>query len=217
MTSGPNKGAYFHPQFVQDHPEWCKHLTRQRAKKASRDGTSAPSSPAGGAGKTVAAKAIKSSSSSRTTEQRPIAVKGVPSQGAGASASLMPRQVSESSLESFSDLLRELDTASVAGNVDATLDLAEFEGFTFHLLEQERYEELNLEFKFQENSGSNNMHKPQQPQDSSSLLPPFAEEEASTVHTLLQELEQGTFGTPKTSFDRAGGIGESRWPVQAAT
>ena len=106
----------------------------------------------------------------------------------------MPRQVSESSLESFGELFRELDTS--AGGSTTALDLAEFEGFTFHLLEQERYEELNMEFKFTENSAGS-----AQLQEKASRRNSALEEETSNVHSLLQELEQGTFGTPKTSFE----------------
>ena len=94
----------------------------------------------------------------------------------------MPRQVSESSLESFGELLREFDGAH-----PGTLDLAEFEGFTFHLLEHERYEELNLEFKFNPATAS------------SAPLSTLAEIDQS-AQTLLQELEQGTFGTPETNY-----------------
>ncbi|KAG7347584.1 HSF-type DNA-binding protein [Nitzschia inconspicua] len=207
LTSGPHKGAYFHPQFVKDRPDWCKLLTRQRAKKVSRDGGNSPSSslataPPSTAAAQSAVKTSRASATSRPTMRRPVVV---PLQGSadGASA-IMPRQVSESSLESFGELLREFDTA--ATSIDTTLDLAEFEGFTFHLLEQERYEELNLEFKFQESS--NNLHA----QHQTSMLP---EEEPSNVQILLQELEQGTFGTPKTSFDILG-PGENCLPVHAA-
>lgn len=190
LTNGPMKGAYFHPNFLRDHPEWCKHLTRQRAKKAGSNSSSAPSSPAAAAkssvqGTSKGAARLLSSSMAR----RPIVVG---SAAAAAASNLMPRQVSESSLESFGELLREFDTAATSSNGTdmAILDLAEFEGFTFHLLEQERYEELNLEFKFNENSS----HLPAAP--SSQIM-----EGDTSVQTLLQELEQGTFGTPKTSFD----------------
>ena len=58
------------------------------------------------------------------------------------------------------------------------LDLAEFEGSTFHLLEQDRYEELNLKIR----------------------STPEVRQEQNTA-TLLKELEQGVFGIPKMSFD----------------
>jgi HSF-type DNA-binding len=200
LTSGPHKGAYFHPQFVQQRPDWCRHLTRQRAKKSSGSSSAAaaaslaPASPA--TGKPVP----KAQAVPRSVARRPIVVPAPPGAAAASSSStLIPRQVSESSLESFGELLRELDTAATSTSVDGTLDLAEFEGFTFHLLEAERYEELNLEFKFQEtSSGSNNNLQAYQPPSSSSLLP---EEESTSVQTLLQELEQGTFGTPETNFE----------------
>ena len=194
LTSGPDKGAYFHPQFLRENPDLCKNLTRQRAKKAS-SGTatgngSSPAVPASTAKIAMQKKKSASGGSSRRIV--------VPSAGSGGNNDgglpfanpFMPRQVSESSLESFGELFRELDTS--AGG--STLDLAEFEGFTFHLLEQERYEELNMEFKFTE-GGSSQSHEKAARRNSA------LEEERSNVHSLLQELEQGTFGTPKTSFD----------------
>jgi hypothetical protein len=192
LTSGPMKGAYFHPSFLRDHPDWCKHLTRQRAKKSGSPvlvAVAAPSSP------TATSKAqSKPTKSARSMLRRPIVVPSAAAAGGGGSTVLMPRKVSEASLESFGELLRELDTTATSSTgSDMTLDLAEFEGFTFHLLEEERYEELNLEFKFQESNINDN------------ILPvtdhPEEAEGATSVHALLQELEQGTFGTPKTSFD----------------
>jgi hypothetical protein len=72
--------------------------------------------------------------------------------------------------------------------MSGALDLAEFEGYTFHLLEQERYEELNLEFKFAPSSIS------------ATPGGPSSAEIDQSAQTLLQELEQGTFGTPEISY-----------------
>ena len=55
----------------------------------------------------------------------------------------IPRKVSEASLRGFEKLRGKSDAST-----SDSLDLAEFEGFTFHLLEQDRYEEMDLEFKF---------------------------------------------------------------------
>jgi hypothetical protein len=194
LTSGPIKGAYFHPSFLRDHPDWCKHLTRQRAKKSGSPllaAAAAPSSP------TAANKVqTKPNKTDRPMIRRPIVVPSAAdasAAGGGGSAVIMPRKVSESSLESFGELLRELDTAATCSiGSDTMLDLAEFEGFTFHLLEEDRYEELNLEFKFQESNINDSMSVPNHLEEA---------DDVTRVHSLLQELEQGTFGTPKTCFD----------------
>ncbi|KAL3940909.1 MAG: hypothetical protein SGARI_000795 [Bacillariaceae sp.] len=188
LTSGPDKGAYYHTHFLRDDPELCKNLTRQRAKKAS---------PSKAAHRTILVPSSVASTNKNKDGSFPLA------------AALMPRQVSESSLESFGELFRELDTTSIedpkAAMMNSSLDLAEFEGFTFHLLEQERYEELNMEFKFSESGGSSsagsNTALPSSQQSISQVSVSSQEEEDSSVQTLLHELETGTFGTPKTSFD----------------
>jgi hypothetical protein len=206
VQSGPDKGAYFHPQFLRDNPDLCQHLTRQRAKKTSppNGSTTILSSAVSSTARSAAKKAPKARSA--MTHSRPMVVPSAAMAGSNNNnnknneaslpfaSSLMPRQVSESSLESFGELFRQLDT-----NVDSsTLDLAEFEGFTFHLLEQERYEELNMEFKFTENAGHAQAQEAAASQRAKSQE---EEEENACAHTLLQELEQGTFGTPKTSFE----------------
>jgi hypothetical protein len=204
LTTGPDKGAYWHTQFLRDDPGLCKHLTRQRAKKSSSGAsTSSGSSPIPSSVSSLSGSKSSTSSSPNSSAKAtsvlhpPIlvpSIKPVGSVGASdaiPSVVLGPRQVSESSLESFGELLKEFDT-----NVESALDLAEFEGFTFHLLDQERCEELNLEFKFDEGNRSQ-QQQTQLPQTSEE---PILDEE-SNVHTLLRELEQGTFGTPKTKFD----------------
>ena len=46
LTSGPDKGAYYHDQFLRDDPDLCSKLTRQRARKpgaaAAEGGTTTP-------------------------------------------------------------------------------------------------------------------------------------------------------------------------------
>jgi hypothetical protein len=209
LTSGPDKGAYYHDQFLRDDPDLCSKLTRQRARKSGA--VTAEGGPTAATYTTKLPKptttppkpkqqkptkktgATKRSTSTTLTRQ-PIIVQpalgpppppvaaalGPPLIVPEAGSLIMPRQVSESSLESFGELLREFD-----GCHPGTLDLAEFEGFTFHLLEQERYEELNLEFKFNPASTS---------------APSTLAEIDQSAQTLLQELEQGTFGTPETNY-----------------
>jgi hypothetical protein len=200
LTSGPDKGAYYHKEFLRDEPDLCRNLTRQRARKGGA------SAPAASGGRPVTSP-VKPKATKVVTVGAPNAAAGpiiVPQALEPASAlaaaalpapnpasAFMPRQVSESSLESFGDLLLDLDPS----NPDAAVleHLAEFEGFTFHLLEQERYEELNLEFKFNPSTTTtsleNAVHQQQNHHHQENAL------------SLLQELEQGMFGTPKTDFD----------------
>ena len=89
-------------------------------------------------------------------------------------SSKVRRKVSEGSLKGFEELLGKQLVYS--NNCYDPLDLAEFEGSTFHLLEQDRYEELNLKIR----------------------STPEAQQEQNTA-TLLKELEQGVFGIPKMS------------------
>lgn len=84
----------------------------------------------------------------------------------------IPRKVSEGSLE---EGVGRRDTS-----FNDKWDLADFDGAPFHLLEQERYDELNDEFDnsiFLENQVRNNGKS-----------------------SLLQELELGLFGMPKDGF-----------------
>jgi len=70
------------------------------------------------------------------------------------------------SLEGFEELLGKFDSK----NCHDPLDLGNFEGFTFHLLEQDRYEELE------------------------------ARQDQKNITALLKELEQGVFGIPKMAL-----------------
>ena len=84
----------------------------------------------------------------------------------------IPRKVSEGSLE---EGVGRRDTS-----FNDKWDLADFDGAPFHLLEQERYDELNDEFDnsiFPENQVRNNGKS-----------------------SLLQELELGLFGMPKDGY-----------------
>jgi hypothetical protein len=196
IQNGPEKGAYYHPQFIRDDHGLCRHLTRQRAKKFSTSAavTSASSSDAdssvASAKKTSVTKGTSSIKKPSATKKAspvkkqlaPPAPEVVPS--ASTEKTTLTRKVSESSLEAFDFLLEKFDSY-----YQDPLDLAEFEGYTFHLLEQDRYEELNMEFKF----------KP-------AVLPQqkAEEEEGSNVQNLLLELEQGVFGIPRTAFEVRG-------------
>jgi hypothetical protein len=97
--------------------------------------------------------------------------------------------VSEGSFEDFKDMCGRLDS-----NSNDKFDLAAFEGSTFHLLEQHRYEELNLEIDFSS--------PPVSPESESQMRlhaniesPPIFRE--SKKSALLEALEQGIFGIPK--------------------
>lgn len=157
IQNGPEKGAYYARQFLRDKPILCRHLTRQRAKKV-------PFVTAANA----TTKTIPFPKKSSKMRQ----VSPIPSRFHHP----IPRNVSEGSLQGFEELLGKFDA-----NSRDPLDLAEFEGFSFHLLDQDRYEELNLELKF--TSASENQVR----QDQNTAL--------------LKELEQGFFGMPKTAFD----------------
>lgn len=190
IQNGPEKGAYYHPQFLRDDPGLCKHLTRQRAKKfsavavADAEDQEAPSEvpsddKAASTKKALTPKklplpkvAARAKKSSAATPETVLSV--------GKSTKKISRKVSEESLEAFDVLMDKLDAY-----YQDPLDLAEFEGFTFHLLEQDRYEELNMEFK--------PVVKPQKPDD-----------DGNNAQDLLLELEQGVFGIPKTVFDMRG-------------
>jgi len=152
IQNGPEKGAYYAKQFLRDKPILCRHLTRQRAKKV-------PFVTAANA----TTKTIPFPKKSSKMRQ----VSPIPSR-----FNLIPRNLSEESLqEDFEELLGKLYAKSCD-----RLDLAEFEGVTFHLLEQDRYEELNLELEFNSRQDQQNTY-------------------------LLKELEQGSFGIPRTGND----------------
>jgi HSF-type DNA-binding len=193
IQNGPEKGAYYHDQFLRDDPGLCRHLTRQRARKFSAAMAAAAADATADADTPVAPSKVPSDAKAASTKKAPASKKPSaakkPSAPApplvlnvGKTTSKLPRKVSEASLGALDVLMDKFDVY-----YQDPLDLAEFEGFTFHLLEQDRYEELNLEFKF----------KP-------TVQPQTPEEEGSNAQELLLELEQGVFGIPKTMFDVTG-------------
>jgi len=147
IQNGPEKGSYYHKHFLRDKPNLCRHLTRERAKKVHS---------------VIAANATTKTTPFPMKSSKVRQVSPIPSR-----FNPIPRSLSEESLqEGFEELLGKLH-----GKSCDRLDLAEFEGITFHLLEQDRYEELNLEFEFNSNT------------------------------SLLKELEQGSFGIPRMGND----------------
>jgi len=86
--------------------------------------------------------------------------------GTTKSTSSFPKKPRKVSLEGFEELLGKFDSK----NCHDPLDLGNFEGFTFHLLEQDRYEELE------------------------------ARQDQKNITALLKELEQGVFGIPKMAL-----------------
>jgi len=149
IQNGPEKGAYYHKQFLRDESALCRHLTRQRAKKVSSATTNLGS-------------ATNPNGTTKTTSSSPK--KSTKARNTSSRISSIPRKVS---LEGFEELLGKFDP----NNCHDPLDLVEFEGSTFHLLEQDRYEELE------------------------------ARQDQNNTTTLLKELEQGVFGIPKKAFD----------------
>ena len=152
IQHGPEKGSYYHKHFLRDKPNLCRHLRRrEQAKKVHS---------------VIAANATTKTmpfpkKSSNVRQVSPIPSRFNP----------IPRNLSEESLqEGFEELLGRLHAESCD-----RLDLAEFEGVTFHLLEQDRYEELKLEFEFNSRQDQNT--------------------------SLLKELEQGSFGIPRMGND----------------
>jgi hypothetical protein len=120
----------------------------------------------------------------RSKKSRPSKMGRVPSR--------IPRMVSEGSFEDFEDMRGRLDS-----NAYDKFDLVDFEGSTFHLLEQDRYEELNLEIDF--------ASPPVSPESESEMSlhvkidsPPIFRENKKSA--LLEELEQGIFGMPKNEI-----------------
>lgn len=197
IQTGPEKGAYYHKQFIREDQSLCRHLTRQRASKrisctgsTAADGGAAavsstpprttsicvpPSPPTIAVSKHVKAPPRMTTASSFSKKKPSLTA--VRRKLQPTSRSLIPRTVSEISLSD--------------GFQDPILDIADFEGFTFHLLEQERCEELNLEFKFTPPASEK-----RNASSSSSQLRHDAQ-----ISTLLKELEQGVFGVPKMAFD----------------
>lgn len=88
----------------------------------------------------------------------------------------MTRKVSEGSLDAFESLCEKIDT-----NIsEEELELADFEGVSFYLLDEKRYEELNREF----------------------CLSRYPEKEtfANRPSMLLEQLEMGYFGTLRSEL-----------------
>lgn len=150
IESGPEKGAYFHKHFLRDKPNLCSNLTRQRAKRAT-----APHSP-------------KETKSTLLPKKRPSKSRSVPP--IPSIFYPIPRNISEGSVN---DLNNVLEIGDVSIDTE-TRDLADFEGFSFHLLEQDRCEELNPELK-------------------------VTAPEENGCQELLEDLEIGFFGLPKTA------------------
>ena len=147
IHNGPERGAYHHKYFKREQPELCSRLSRQKSKKSSASAT---------------IKLLKPTSLSSKLSKR------APGWPIPSSLSTFPRNVSEENLESV---------GRSSSDGESSVDLADFDGATFHPLEQERYKELDLEFDFysrQENQYQSN-----------------------TRSGLLQELEMGLFGIPK--------------------
>jgi hypothetical protein len=160
IQNGPEKGAYHHKQFLRDKPNLCCHLSRQRSKKDIP---------------VVTPKATKSTFVPKKLPKIGL----LPAVSPIASRySRIPRKISEGSIEGLEELHGRLDSSS-----DDSLDLVNFEGVTFHPLEPDRYEELNLEFDFST---------------------PEKHVRSNEKSALLEELEQGLFGMPKLDFDAYG-------------
>lgn len=167
IQNGNDKGAYYHPQFLREDPSLCRHLTRQRAKKAS----SGSSSNVGRQGTTVHTNSTASVTLSSLLSKKVTNKTHSSNQNSLIRPIQIPRKISEGSLngvEGYHNILKRLN----ANDCDVPFDTAEFEGSTFHLLEQDRCEELNLVFKL--NTTETYMNT-----------------------KLLNELEQGVFGIPK--------------------
>ena len=157
VQSGPQRGAYSHNFFLREEPTLCSRLTRQKSKKLVPTDSPKPTK--------------------FTTMHREPSNSGqgwpLPPKKFGN----MVRQVSEGSLKNVG----KPNTAFV-GKQNSTSndswDIADFDGATFHLLEQERYDELDHEFE-------------------SSVRP----ENQVRNSGLLKELELGLFGIPKMELE----------------
>ena len=122
VQSGPHKGAYHHKQFLRSRPNECSHLRRQRTKRVPRLDVVKTAKP------TIVPNELSK------VEKTPLI---------SPRFSPMTRRVSEGSIDSDKAILARLDISS--GNIIEPVD---FEGVTFHPIEQDRYDELNLEFDF---------------------------------------------------------------------
>jgi hypothetical protein len=111
-----------------------------------------PKSPAGKKRKNSAHDSSIASKASKKAKEMPSLMRldgGIPP----SVSTMLPRQVSDTCLDVVNDFFLSdppvtFEGLHLAQYDQLPLDLAEFEGFTFHLLENERCEELNHEFKF---------------------------------------------------------------------
>jgi len=104
-------------------------------------------------------------------------------------SSRIPRKVSEGSFEDFKHMRGRLDS-----NSNDKFNLGDFEGSAFHLLEQDRYEELNLEIDLSSPPVSPKSESEMRLHANIDLPPIFPENKKSP---LLEALEQGIFGLSK--------------------
>jgi len=113
IEKGPERGAYYHEEFKRSEPHRCWGIRRHQPRKRR-------SSETGKGGTTSDAKTDDTTMSS-SSEPPDAMVHRV-------------RTVSEGSL---------VEDGSHSDDSMESLELAEFEGFTFHLLEEDRYDELS--------------------------------------------------------------------------
>mmetsp|Transcript_34511 Transcript_34511/g.81353 ORF Transcript_34511/g.81353 Transcript_34511/m.81353 type:complete len:284 (-) Transcript_34511:56-907(-) len=163
IQHGPDKGAYYHENFLCHKPSLCRYLTR-RSKRASplscmRTPISKPPMFQG-----------------KIMNEEPRAV-SVPTRYDRT----IPRRVSDESFRGYEEALSRLGAST-----SNSQERAEFGGLTFHLLDQDRCEELDLAFKPYYDTAGNH--------------PQLDQKRRNTV--LLQELEQGVFGIPKMTIER---------------
>lgn len=138
--NGPDKGSYYHPCFKRDEPSLCRDMVRQKAKTTASKPTSLLS---------------EKESSLKVTQKPPVSLSN---EIKTSTTVCPPRKVSfewsleeqeEAGVGSFQqqDLLHgkcKDDSWRHHRDQDPFSDLAEFEGFTFYLLELDHYEELNI-------------------------------------------------------------------------
>ncbi len=153
IQSGSERGAYHHRFFLREEPSLCSRLTRQKCKKLSSIDS------------TKNAKFTTIHRKSSTTMPQPWQLPP-PKYGN------IPRHVSEGSLDKV---------AKLKSTFNDSVDIADFDGATFHLLEQERYDELDHEFEFSTRP-ENQVHN-------------------NSKSGLLRELELGLFGMPKMELE----------------
>ena len=169
IQDGPEKGAYYHKQFLQDQPDLCRLLTRQKASKKVSSSSSIITSIRNNVdsnntttNRTTTNAMITDTDTTVTSikkEKKKLAnarqrqnkvVPTVLTSGAARNPPTAPRKLSIDSLESNSisdHLLEKFDE-----NCFDTFDLEEFEGFTFYHLEQDF---CSKEFNHNNNNNNN--------------------------------------------------------------